>query len=96
MATLHRSLLRPLIAMIVCLAGSALAQSGGGSYRIDPATIAGGGGTVAGGAYSLSGTFGQTMAATLAGPSYVLHDGFWSQGSGSAPGDAIFANGFDP
>ncbi|HEY0230449.1 MAG TPA: hypothetical protein VGC55_04275 [Dokdonella sp.] len=81
-------------AAVAGLAGGAAAQSDGGSYRIDPMTIASGGGTANGGAYRLSGTLGQPAATTLTGSSYVLHDGFWAPASGTA-GDTIFANGFD-
>lgn len=72
------------------------AQSGGGPYRIDPAAIAGGGGTSTGDAYRLSGTFGQPATTRLSGSAYVLHDGFWAPAPGSAPSDLIFADGFDP
>jgi len=76
------------------LASGATPHSDGGSYQLDPATIASGGGTANGGAYRLSGTLGQPAAATLTGSSYALHDGFWGPAS-NAVGDAIFANGFD-
>lgn len=73
----------------------AVAQSGG-SYRIAPATIAGGGGVSAGGAYRLSGTFGQPAIAALSAGEFTLYDGFWGP-AGTAPDtDPIFASGFDP
>jgi hypothetical protein len=92
MNSLRRTVL-PAFA-IACLAGAAAAQSGGGPYRVDPATIASGGGTASGGTYHLSGTLGQPAAVTLSGSSYVLHDGFWGPAS-DGTGDAIFADGFD-
>ncbi len=49
------------------------------SYSIDWAKIAGGGGSSAGGQYSVSGTIGQPDAgATLSGGNYSLTGGFWS------------------
>jgi hypothetical protein len=50
------------------------------SYQIDWHTMDGGGGTSAGGAYTVSGTMGQPDAGTLAGGSYTLDGGFmaWS------------------
>jgi hypothetical protein len=84
-----------VLAAAVCLVSGAAAQSGGGTYRLDPMTVAAGGGSASGGAYRLSGTLGQPAAATLSGSSYVLHDGFWGPVSGET-GDAIFADGFDP
>lgn len=75
-------------------AALALAQSGG-PYRIAPATIAGGGGAIAGGPYQLSGTLGQPATATMNAGSYRMFDGFWSPVGGAAS-DVIFSNGFDP
>jgi len=49
------------------------------NYSIGWYKIAGGGGTSAGGNYSLSGTIGQPDAsATMTGGSYSLTGGFWS------------------
>ena len=49
------------------------------NYSIDWYKIAGGGGTSAGGAYSVSGTIGQPDASsTMTGGSYSLTGGFWS------------------
>ncbi|HKE48191.1 MAG TPA: hypothetical protein VKB52_08995 [Rhodanobacteraceae bacterium] len=73
----------------------AQAQSSGGPYRIDRVVIAGGGGPIDGGAYQVSGTFGQSAIARLAASDYVLFDGFWSPASFETS-DRIFANGFDP
>ena len=89
-----------LLTFIVALAiadaflASANAQSSGGVFAIDPASIAGGGGTLIGGAFQLTGTIGQPAASTLAASSYSLYDGFWAPAS--ALTDLIFANGFDP
>jgi hypothetical protein len=66
------------------------AQSNGGPYRIEPASIANGGGTLAGGSFQLSGTLGQAQTSTLSGSQYRFHGGFWAP-----PSDTIFASGFD-
>jgi hypothetical protein len=46
-------------------------------FAIDWFTIDGGGGTSAGGSYSVSGTIGQPDAGTLSGGNYELVGGFW-------------------
>jgi hypothetical protein len=43
-------------------------------------TVDGGGGTSAGGAYSLSGTIGQPDAGLMSGGDYTLGGGFWGGG----------------
>jgi hypothetical protein len=54
-------------------------------YSIDWFTIAGGGGTSAGGSYSLSGTVGQTEAGpVMTSSEYRLYGGFWSPFARSA------------
>ncbi len=65
----------------------ALAQSGGG-YDLSWWTVDGGGGTVGGSEYTLTGTAGQPDAgAALSGGSYTLYGGFWpGAGGGAAPG----------
>jgi hypothetical protein len=48
------------------------------SYSIDWFTVDGGGGTSAGGIYSISGTAGQPDAGQMSGGSYTLNGGFWA------------------
>jgi hypothetical protein len=65
---------------------------------VDWFTVDGGGGTSTGGAYSLSGTIGQTDAALLTGGNYTLQGGFWSlpeavQTPGAPPLDIARAGG---
>jgi len=48
------------------------------NYSIDWFTIDGGGGTSTAGAYSVSGTIGQTDAGVQSGGPYSLTGGFWS------------------
>jgi len=65
-------LLLALVCICLPLAGY------GQNYTIDWFKIAGGGGTSAGGSYSVSGTIGQAEAgATLNGGQYSLTGGFW-------------------
>jgi hypothetical protein len=73
------------IALLMCLLPpmAGVAQS----YSIDWYKVAGGGGTSAGGAYSLSGTIGQHDASSaLSGGNYSLTGGFWSIVAVQAPG----------
>lgn len=73
---------------------TALAQMSGGPYVISPSAIAGGGATVSGGAFQLSGTLGQTATAEITAARYRVYDGFW--GPRVPLSDDIFRNGFDP
>ena len=56
------------------------------SFSIDWHTIAGGGGTSAGGSYSVSGTIGQPDAGAMSGGVYSLTGGFWSIEAVQVPG----------
>ncbi len=62
---------------IALLLLTALASSRAQNFSIDWHTIDGGGGTSAGGVYSISGTIGQPDAA-MNGGGYSLAGGFWS------------------
>lgn len=65
-----------LVAMTV---GLAAAQAWGQQYEIPWHTIDGGGGTSAGGSFSLSGTIGQHDAGpTMTGGQFALTGGFWA------------------
>lgn len=66
---------RSILLLALCLAVSASARAQ--SFGIDWFTVDGGGGTSAGGNYTLSGTIGQPDAGTLSGGSYSLQGGFW-------------------
>lgn len=62
------------ILLLLALAGiSAIAQS----YKLEPITIAGGGGRSTGGTYEAVGTIGQPAAGLLAGGTFTLSGGFW-------------------
>ena len=64
-----------LISVINCQTSTASAQS----YSIDWYKISGGGGTSAGGTYSLTGTIGQHDASgAMTGGNYSLTGGFWA------------------
>jgi hypothetical protein len=60
---------------ILCLASSRPAQAQ--SYAIPWWTVDGGGGTSAGGGYTLTGTIGQPDAGVMTGGGYSLTGGFW-------------------
>ena len=72
---------------ITTLTAIALATSVAASqpYFLESSTIDGGGGTISGATYELSGTIGQPDAAVLSGPTYTLTGGFWVAGN---PGPA--------
>ena len=78
-----------IVAIAACLAfvGTATAQN----YSIDWFTVDGGGGTSAGGAYSVSGTIGQADAnpQPLTAASLSLDGGFWSLFSVQPPGGLL-------
>lgn len=64
-----------VISVLMLAAAAGFAQS----YSIDWYKVAGGGGTSAGGNYTLSGTIGQPDAGTpMTGGNYSLTGGFWS------------------
>jgi hypothetical protein len=88
--------MQPLRCFVLCTALAAIGAQAAptDTYRIGNAVIAGGGATLGGGSYRLSGTLGQAATARLADAPFGLYDGFWSPQP--ATGDSIFANGFDP
>jgi hypothetical protein len=49
-----------------------------GQYAINWATIDGGGGTSAGGVYSVTGTVGQPDAGSMSGGKFTIQGGFWA------------------
>jgi hypothetical protein len=62
------------------------------SYRIDWFTIDGGGGTSAGGVYSVSGTVGQPDAGgPMTGGQYSLSGGFWALYAVQTPGAPLLS-----
>ncbi len=73
---------------------TALAQMTGGPYVVSPSVIAGGGATLSGGRFQLSGTLGQPATAEIAAAGYRVYDGFW--GPRAPLSDDIFRDGFDP
>jgi hypothetical protein len=72
---------------IACLAGLLLppATSLAQSYSIDWFTVDGGGGTSAGGIYSVSGTIGQPDAGHSSGGNFTLDGGFWGITAAAQP-----------
>lgn len=79
----------------LALAGTALAQSSGGPYTLDPQSVAGGGGRSTGGSFALEGTIGRHDASNvLGGGAFELTGGFHQRAQG-ALGDALFGDGFE-
>ena len=60
------------------LVGLALAASALAQYSVDWFKVAGGGGTSAGGQFSVAGTIGQSDAGAMSGGNFSLTGGFWS------------------
>jgi len=79
---------------LATIAATGHGQSGGGAFRIDPVVVSGGGATLDGDAFRLSGTIGQPATALLSASGFQMHDGFWRPAAPTS--DVIFANGFDP
>jgi hypothetical protein len=88
---MHRKL---TVILTVLISASALvfAQSSGGAFEITKSTIDSGGGTSAGGDFSLTGTIGQpdSNAQISSGSEFLLAGGFWAKAI-----DTIFKNGFE-
>lgn len=76
--------------LVVCVSGGLTAAAGAGGFALDWHTVDGGGGTMSGGAFSLSGTAGQPDAGVMSGGSFTLQGGFWpgvAAGGGGLLGD---------
>lgn len=72
---MRRALIVSIFVVATLLTVTALAAPAG--LGLSWWTIDGGGGTSAGGGYTLSGTIGQSDAGTLSGGAYTLQSGFW-------------------
>jgi hypothetical protein len=88
---------RTVLAFLALLpAALALAQSSGGEVAIPRTVVAAGGGSSSGGAFELSGTIGQALAAPAStGGGMALSAGFWTAGETPELPDAIFSDGFE-
>jgi len=75
----------PVFAAFLGLSAQASAQS----FSIDWYTIDGGGGTSAGGGYSLTGSIGQPDAGTMSGGGFSLDGGFWAVIAVQTPGTLL-------
>ena len=67
----------PILLVLVALTMVVSLSSAAGNYGIPRFSMVGGGGTIRGGAYILSGTSGQCSANVISGGSYSLTGGFW-------------------
>jgi hypothetical protein len=69
---------RRLMIVVSCMmAGPAFAQVGG-AYDLSWNVIPGGGGSMTGGSFSLSGAAGQPAVAASTGASFTVQGGFWT------------------
>ncbi|MEL7626298.1 MAG: hypothetical protein AAGU15_05525 [Anaerolineaceae bacterium] len=75
-----------MLAMLLLITLTVLAQSGGG-YDLNWNTTDGGGGLSSGGVYSMNGTAGQPEAGVLSGGKYRLYGGFWLVGESATPSE---------
>jgi len=80
------------VALLLTISAFVPAQQSGGEFEITSSTIDSGGGTSAGGEFSLSGTIGQPDATgnVLSGGDFLLSGGFWANAV-----DRIFGDGFE-
>ena len=78
----------------VLVTGLVFAEPSGGDFEMVSSTIDGGGGSSAGGAFSLTGTIGQPDANTQVstGATYALAGGFWAN---PASEDHLFKSGYE-
>ena len=75
-----------LLGLALLLSGApALAEGTLDGFAINWWTVEGGGGSSAGGIYSLDGTLGQPDAGALAGGAYALAGGFWEAATDQQP-----------
>ena len=80
------------VALLLTISAFVPAQQSGGEFEITSSTIDSGGGTSAGGEFSLSGTIGQPDATgnVSSGGDFLLSGGFWANAV-----DRIFGDGFE-
>jgi hypothetical protein len=79
--------------LVASVLGLCAQRANAQSYSIDWHTMAGGGGTSAGGAFALSGTIGQPDASPkpMAGGNFSLTGGFWSLFAVQTPGAPLLS-----
>lgn len=75
-------------------AGLLTATAGAQPYSIDSFTIDGGGGTLTGSTFEVSGTIGQPDAGVLAGSTFSLRGGFWMAAADTGCNPADIAQPF--
>ncbi len=75
-----KPVIKQLVFSILLLAVPFCYAQSGGDYALIWSTIDGGGGTSAGGSYTLTGTIGQPDAGAMSGHTFELLGGFWTGG----------------
>jgi hypothetical protein len=78
----QRSPARALVGAAALLGAT---STGLGQYALAWWTVEGGGGTSAGGVYTLTGVVGQADAGTMAGGAFLFSGGFWPAAGGESP-----------
>ena len=81
--------------LALTLASSALAQSSGGPYALDPHAIANGGGRSNSGVFDLQGTIGQHDAGSRQSGGAFEHTGGFHRSDAGAVANAVFHDGFE-
>ena len=81
---MKNSFFKNSVRRVALLALPLATSSGHAQFAINWFTLDGGGGSSAGGAYTLQGTIGQPDAGAASGGSYVLEGGFWSAFAGGS------------
>jgi hypothetical protein len=88
-----------LLAIALVLVPATPRAQSGGTFRINQALIANGGGVATGATLRLDGTIalvcaGPVPSGQMTGGAYRLRGGFWPEDD-AATGDALFADGFE-
>jgi hypothetical protein len=81
--------------LTLALASSALAQSSGGPYALDPHAIANGGGRSNSGVFDLQGTIGQHDAGSRQSGGAFEHTGGLRRAAAGAVANDLFHDGFE-
>lgn len=96
MTHLNKVIVRSMVVALLAAATAQLAQAGlppsGGEFVVRRSTIDAGGGSAAGGDFTLKGTVGQSDTVVASGDMFTLRSGFWTP---SGVPDLIFSDSFE-